>query len=121
MSDDLDVNDPIRLQETLASVFAFIGVCPYLITDLKPSLSNRNTIPLSQQMSSTMYRKLNIFFEPFNAALLRVADINVTHWGLRSPSSDLPNRSMERSWFEGIDGQEKSSYGGIVKHLLPER
>jgi hypothetical protein len=35
----------------------------------------------------------------------------------------MPNRSIERSWFEegAVDEQEKSGYGGIVKHLIPER
>ena len=123
-SDDLNVNDPTRLHETLDAVFAFIGVCSYPISGLKPTLSNRNSIPLSQQMSSNMYRKLNTFFEPFNTVLSMVADINMSHWGMRSPSSEMPNRSIESSWFEeggGADEKEKNDYGGIVKHLLPER
>jgi len=122
-SDELNVNDPIRLHETLDSIFAFIGVCSYPISGLKPTLSNRNSIPLSQQMSSNMYRKLSIFFEPFNTVLSIVADINMSHWGMKPPSSEMPNRSIERSWFEGgaADEQEKSGYGGIVKHLIPER
>jgi len=70
-----------------------------------------------------MYRKLSIFFEPFNTVLSIVADINMSHWGMKPPSSEMPNRSIERSWFEegAADEQEKSGYGGIVKHLIPER
>jgi len=69
-----------------------------------------------------MYRKLSIFFEPFNSVLSSVADINVSDWKQKTPSISMPNRSMERSWFEGPEEeQSRSSYGGIVKHLIPER
>lgn len=128
-AEDLDVQDPVRLYDTLNSVFRFIGVCPVPIADLVPSLPSRNTVPLVNQMSQDMFTKLTRFFKPFNNLLMALsAEVNVTRWNDKTPPLKLPrysplNASMPELWFELKESAAgKKRFGHeITDHLLPQR
>lgn len=127
-AEDLDVQDPVRLYDTLNSVFRFIGVCPVPIADLVPSLPSRNLVPLSNQMSQDMYVRLTRFFRPFNELLMSYSELNVTHWNTKIPPAKLPkfsplNKTMPDLWFEIKEaaGNKRLFKGELTAHLLPQR
>lgn len=127
-AEDLDVQDPVRLYDTLNSVFRFIGVCPVPIADLVPSLPSRNLVPVANQMSQDMYVRLTRFFRPFNELLMSYSDLNVTHWNVKAPPAKLPkfsplNKTMPDLWFEVKEAAagKRLFKGELMPHLLPQR
>jgi len=128
-AEDLDVHDPVRLYDTLNSVFRFIGVCAVPITDLVPSLPSRNTVPVGNQMSQDMYAKLTRFFRPFNNHLMAISDVNATQWNDKAPPLKLPrfspslNKTMPELWFEIKESAagKKMFAGELTAHLLPQK
>lgn len=127
-AEDLDVQDPVRLYDTLNSIFRFIGVCPVPIADLVPSLPSRNVVPAANQMSQDMYVRLTRFFRPFNDLLMMYSELNVTHWNVKSPPAKLPkfsplNKTMPDLWFEIKEAAAGKRFfkGELMPHLLPQR
>lgn len=133
-SEDLDMSDPVRVYETLNSIFAFLGVCAVPITDLVPALPSRNTVPLAHQMTQDMYSKLTKFFVPFNNLLMNITGLNLTHWNDKKPPVKLPkfslstNKSLPLLWFEEELLTIKTTHNkqilfaaDLMPHLLPQR
>jgi hypothetical protein len=126
-AEDLDVHDPVRLYDTLNDVFTFIGICPFPIADLVPSLPTRNAVPGPNQMSQDMYARLTKFFKPFNTLLTQASGINTTSWDNKVPPAKLQkfnprlNRSMPELWFETKERNALKKSSSIMSNLVPQR
>jgi hypothetical protein len=106
-ADDLEVKDRIRVRRTMAEIFRFLGLCPYEVPESVLSFGSfigRNDVPPAAQMSQDMYRRLNVFFEPFNLKLMELISPQL----LAQPTT-IPAASSSSSSSTG-----RSRFGSVV-------
>ena len=106
------------MHSTLASVFRFLGLCPYRIPVdrlryITANQGGRNKFPLPPvtEISKDAYRKLTLFFRPFMEGIMDLmsgdgADrggykLNITHWFDNPPPAHL------QDYAPGYDGVKK--------------
>jgi hypothetical protein len=68
--EDLDVKHHQRYQATMDKVFEFIGLCPFKLPKMKPTLKSTLVMsPSEYAMSQEMEVRLTTFFRPFTVIL----------------------------------------------------